>query len=323
MSSRRVSKSYSLGILGFGKSELEEFIDSQTETTDERDDSESPVEDSKSALDRIYSWWSKSRQIRIQQLERNLYPDSCRIFEAITPKFRGTSEELEAWLTLLLRGALETIGRTKPRAHLSFLQLAQDKRWMSQVVEASPDSSRRAIEILEAFLDRQVQSIEHFQWIKEFLSVSMFSKWLDQYAKAILSVNDMTGSLNLEEVFCPRINHRFERGGPDAPPLTQTLGIGVCFVMRELMRHGIITNAAAYRYCYMPTKGVREIIKQLGGPDVGEDAEYRYDRSSIIYDFLTKHLGSEKATFLHDFDIPLQILARDEELRRNILYDDD
>ena len=214
-----------LGKLGFRKQDIFNFSTSTSSTP--------PIAPPEDALERLYSWWRRNQQAQTARHERDLLPNSDLVFAEISPNYRATAGEREAWLTLLMRGAFETIGRAKPGAHLSFLHSIKNQEWLLHMVEATPRSLHQATDLLEEFLDKQRQSISHYQWIKEFVSISLFSRWIDDYVNSILSINQMSGHINLEQIFCPRINPHFERGGPDAPPLLPALGIGVCLVIRE------------------------------------------------------------------------------------------
>lgn len=298
-----------LGKLGFSKEDIY-TIPTPTVFTP-------PPED---ALERLHSWWRVNRQAQTARHERDLFPNADIVFARLSPNYRGTTDEREAWLTLFMRAAFETIGRAKPGAHLGFLHSIKNREWLLQIAGAAPRSLHQAADLLEDFLDKQTQWISHYPWIKEFLSVSLFSRWIDEYVNSILSINQVDGPINLEEVFRPRTNLHFDMGGPDAPPFLQALGIGVCLVIRELARKRILTNPNVYPYCYLPRRSVCDLVQTLGGPSVIEEAAYRYQQSKLIYDFLAGRMGENKATFLYDFDLPLQIVGGDETLKRSIFF---
>jgi len=95
------------------------------------------------------------------------------------------------------------------------------------------------------------------------------------------------------------------------------LGIGGCFVLRELRRASAITNPAADPLCFVPSRAVRTLIEEIGGPQIGDD-DVHEGRSRAIWSFLVEHLGHERATFKGDFAIPLAILAKRPELREQL-----
>jgi hypothetical protein len=302
-----------LGKLGFRKQDI--FNPSSSATPPP------PIAPPEDALERLYSWWRRNQQVQTTRHERDLFPNSDLVFEKLSPNYRGTSDEREAWLTLFMRGAFETIGRTKPGAHFNFLNSIKSREWLLQMVEATPRSFHQAADLLEGFLEKQTQSIKYYAWIKEFLSVSLFSRWIDEYVNSVLSINHIDGPINLEEVFCPRTNQHFDMGGPDAPPLLPALGIGVCMVIRELARKKILTNPDVYSYCYLPSRSVCDLVQMLGGPPVTEETDYRYQQSKLIYAFLVERMGKNKAMFMYDFDLPLQFVGGDENLKRSVLFD--
>ena len=61
-------------------------------------------------------------------------------------------------------------------------------------------------------------------------------------------------------------------------------------------------------YCWAPSQRVRALLNELGA-GVGERADKEASRT--IHDFVTSHLGSDRALFDGDFDLPLQLITRD------------
>ena len=60
-------------------------------------------------------------------------------------------------------------------------------------------------------------------------------------------------------------------------------------------------------YCWAPTKRVREFLTALD-PDLHLTAHY--DVSPRIHEFVTCHVGADRASFGGDFDLPLQIVTQ-------------
>jgi hypothetical protein len=105
--------------------------------------------------------------------------------------------------------------------------------------------------------------------------------------------------------------------GPFAPRLTRTLGIGAYFVMREMMRLGLLRQPLAHRYCYVPARQVCVLMESIDCPHLRSlDMAYR---SPGIHQFLVEHLGEERATFGRGFDLPLLALAEDKDLQVELL----
>ncbi len=151
------------------------------------------------------------------------------------------------------------------------------------------------------------------------LGLFVIGSWIGEYAFAFLAVNRVPRAFSLDQITRPRTSELFKGDGPDAPPISRILGMGGCFVMRELVRNGIITCSFAHRHCYVATKRLRTMISAIGGPDVTNWDTRPWERSRHIFEFICENLGEEKAIFLGDFDIPLDILASDRDLRDSLL----
>jgi len=107
------------------------------------------------------------------------------------------------------------------------------------------------------------------------------------------------------------------------PPLGKILGIGQTFIIRELLRAGILTNPAMHRYAYVPVRRVRGILQAIGCQQIREGGEHRnIANSEQIYQFLVRHLGEKDATFCGDYDLPFLMLDQEpDDLKRQILGD--
>jgi hypothetical protein len=120
-------------------------------------------------------------------------------------------------------------------------------------------------------------------------------------------------------VTSPRSSAAFSGGGPDAPPIGAILGIGQCFLLRELVRHRIVTSPFAHRWCYLPHRRARDLIERVGGPS-WTGFEQLYVFSTEIHAFLSRHL--DDPTFDQSFDIPLTIVADDNDLWEKLVDQD-
>jgi hypothetical protein len=167
--------------------------------------------------------------------------------------------------------------------------------------------------VLDEYLDDPSEDERYRQWMRQFVDIYQISRWLTHYVESFRNIDRLERQFALDEILAPRTNADFSGGGPDAPPLTRTLGIGACFVVRELMRFGAVTDSRAHRYCYMPTRRVRRVMGEMGCQSL--EGEGRAVQSTAIYGFLTEHLGAERSTFGRSFDLPLLALADDKDLQ--------
>lgn len=275
-----------------------------------------PAKPPREILRAIYAWWSKERHMRLQQYEQRIYPAGR--FPISTPNPPTSTEERSGWLRLFLLGILHTQGRKIPQADRTFLELCERRGWISQIADPTHARGAWLLSLLN-HIDEQEHEIRYLEWMKYLLGLFVIGSWIEEYASAFLAVNRVPKHFSLDQITRPRTSEFFRGGGPDAPPISRILGMGGCFVMRELVRKGIIKCSFADRHCYVPTKRLRTLISAIGGPDVTNWDTRPWERSRHIFEFICENLGEEKAIFLGDFDIPLDILASDRDLRDSLL----
>ncbi|CAG1064740.1 hypothetical protein BAC1_00305 [uncultured bacterium] len=276
-----------------------------------------PPHDPKKALNAIYDWWQLNKQQQIMLYERRAFPSGC--FPSLKHDFlKNEPEARKGWLTLFLLGACHTIGRSKPEQHRSFIELCHSKGWMDRFVTVNKDGLDEWMTVIKNYLQDEIQDPEYFHWMKEFVSIFLFGYWLDEYVHSFMAIDRIQRPFSLKHITSPRINPDFQGGGPDAPPIDRALGMGACFVIRELTRKKIINNQLAYQFCYVPRRPVREFLERLGCSGLNSCTDYE-TRSKMIYEFLCEHLGKEKAKFDNAFDLPLLIVAMDPHLQVDLL----
>ncbi len=280
-----------------------------------------PPLDTSRVLNEIYSWWSLEGNEWISKYERRVYPgkylECLPILCTDSNVIRGDARARKNWLVLLFLGALHTMGRTKQGQHLEFIKNCDDQGWLD--IFASPKSVPEDwIRVLDEYFDKQVEESPYYEWMKQFVGIYGISRRIEDYADLFLGINKIKERFPLDEILRSKASARSQGGGTSAPPLSRILGMGTCFVVRELVRQGIINSKVAYRYCYVPVGRVRKLLLTLGcdGLDLGIN---RWEISSQIYEFLKKYLGEEKAIFQKAFDLPLLAVAEDINLQYRFL----
>jgi hypothetical protein len=93
--------------------------------------------------------------------------------------------------------------------------------------------------------------------------------------------------------------------------------MGACFVVRELVRTGVLTSDFSHPHCFVPTARVRRVFAAIGCEDL-EQEHRRWEVSPIIHNFIVDHLGDDRTTFCGDFDIPFQFVAEDADLQQRL-----
>lgn len=259
-------------------------------------------------LRRIRAWWRQNRYNLLQEYDEQLYPDG-RFPVHVTP---GGPIDRTGWLSLLLLACAQTMGRSQVTQHRDFLRLCLDRGWIDDLAQIR-EHSRDWLRCWREYVAGQIDHITYFNWMKQLLGLSVIAYWLDEYVEALFALRRVKGPFALEDVMNPRSSPMFSGGGPDAPPLAPILGIGQCFILRELIRKGVLDNRFAHRWCYVPHSRVRRLIERLGGPVWNEGDGERWRFSVRIHEFLTEQLESDH-TFACDFDIPMTIIGERPDL---------
>ena len=275
-------------------------------------------------LEDIHAWWIHEGDNRISEYEESVY-GGFRLQLSDKPDWED-SQIRENWLTLFMLGALHTMGWVQPEQNRSFIRLWRENEWLQ--VFASPRTNREArMEVLEQFLEQSGETIEFYDWMRQYVSFVQFANWLNDYGDAFLEIDKLFDRFSLTDITRLRSSSRFQGSDFDAPSIDRTLGIGAYFVVRELMRLGILSSVHAYPHCYTPVRRVRNLLESIGCRGLDSDASQSWEQSVAIYEFLSECLG-ERATFNGAFDIPFLIITDDEELERrffgeNILQNED
>lgn len=282
--------------------------------------------DPASALQAIANWWRENADEQLRLYEKSLYPDGepridgAFLDSTLDPRVRS------AWLELFILGATHTMGRTQEEQHREFLRLTRRKGWMDVFARRQQDFDASAwMNVVRSYLDEQIDQQTYFHWLRLFVPIFQLSWWLDEYVELFLGADRQLSApgASFDTFLAPAAAPIHQGGGLSAPPLARTLGIGAHFVLREVARQGLVDDERTLIHCYVPFRRVRWLLARMGCPGMGDD-EPRSAQSRYIADFIRNHLG-EGATFGRAFDIPLSIVALDQNLQEqlfdSILFD--
>lgn len=264
-------------------------------------------------LQAIANWWRESADDELPAYNARIYPD------ATFPIRAGLDGDLDrsGWLRLFLLGCTRSMGPLTDAQHRDFVRLCDTHGWIQRLAQIEHDR-HGWLACWNQYIDGQIDRIRYFHWMKNLLGLSVIARFLPEYVEAFLAVDRMSGDFGLDEVANPRAGAVFSGGGPDAPPLGQIIGVGQCFIMRELARSGMIRNSAAHRWCFVPLRQVRQLIGRIGGPEWSGTGPL-WSFSAEIHAFLKQHL--EDPSLALGFDIPLLLVAERPQLWRAIVDD--
>ena len=258
-----------------------------------------------SILGKIHDWWRHATDDEARNYAAGVYPET---FSASLLR----NDDREAWFTMFALACYRTFGRTRDPQHRGFIQHGLRDGWWRQLAESRPPGDFRPWRnSLERWSEPDRDDQAFLLWKRTLVDLYTIARGLDDY---ILLIRRLPGSLgegsgSLDSILRPSASPDAARIGADAAPINRSLGIGVNWLVRELVRHGVYRRedeSLLAPHCWASTQRVRTFLRHLGA-DVGDQADITASR--VIHDFVLEHIGTDRARFDGDFDLPLQLVT--------------
>ena len=239
----------------------------------------------------IYNWWQFNKEESIRKYNNRLYGrDQVRdlTFDL------NESDSRQDWMELLVLGSAHTLGM-KLGQHRGFIQFLRRRGYWETYCAESIDADDW-LETLDDFLDLEEFNSEFGHWMRLFIRIYQFAKYLNNYTQVFEWWNSDWNPQSVLDLTNIQTNPAFTGTGLRIPGLYGALGkryaTGLHFVCREMVRRNVIHNRNLYKFCFVPYKGAAEITSSSR-------------RSESIYDSVVASIGEECATFDKAFDIAL------------------
>jgi hypothetical protein len=272
--------------------------------------------DATETLNSISRWWREQGPEEIKKYDSQTYPGG-EIPDLHEDYFGRINRN--NWLVVFVLGACHTFGLTRRQQHKGFIELCRQKGWWDTFSAEAPETrADQWMSVLDQYIDAQVDVSEYEMWMNRFPAIYRLARDLDAYSEIFLDIGRNSELANLDEITITRANSKYQGGSYSTPPLKRTLGIGACFVVRELKRAGRITSKVATPHCYLPVARIRRLMNLMGCPDLDSNQAYA-GQSKIIHRFICEHLGEKEAQFQGAYDIPLQIVMERSDLQRQLI----
>jgi len=264
--------------------------------------------DSETVLDAIHTWWSTNRTILRASYADRIYPAQ------FSPERLIGSDDRTDWFTMFALGCFQSIGRTQEGQHRSYIEGAlRDGWWATLALSDPPEDVASWVERLQHWSSAEHLDQEFLLWRRFFVDLYSVVRWLDQYIEIVRNLPRIIEEhevISLNDVLRPSYSPALQRLGIDAAPIARSLGIGINWIIRELLRYGFYATDDenfVVPYCWASTGRVRELLTWIGG-DVGMVANA--DESPAIHEFVVESIGVDRARFTGDFDLPLHEIRR-------------
>ena len=266
-----------------------------------------PPPEPATVLAAIHAWWrAEGSGLRASYAERT-YP------EHFSPSQLRESQDRAAWFTMFALACFQSFGRTQDGQHRSFIETGIREGWWQELSESRPpDEVQSWLERLERWSAPEQFDQQYLTWRRTFVDLYSVARWLDEYREITVKlprIIEEHGVISLNGALQPSYWPPAMRLSIDAAPINRSLGIGMNWMIRELLRHGAYELGDEHLmipYVWAPSQRVRVLLNELGA-DVGERPDKEASRT--ICDFVTKHLGDDRR-FDGDFDLPLQLITR-------------
>ncbi|MBR9910600.1 MAG: hypothetical protein GYB33_09645 [Gammaproteobacteria bacterium] len=257
-------------------------------------------------LTKIHDWWRQERATLLPDYNMRLYPSGHFPWELIKEGDVDNLATRKAWLQLLYLGSCHTLGRSREEQHRSALSWFEQKGWWEVFATSGPVEPQQWFEVMDQYLDQAITNDQYRNWL-QILPLYRFSRGLDDYLDLFYGAERFLD--DLDDILRPGSSENLAGTGISPPELRATLGIGINFILRELVRNNVMEASKLAHYCFVPSRVVRSILGKLDCPVTSDMAEPK--ESEKIYRFIADELGEELASFNNDFDIPFRILCED------------
>ena len=259
-------------------------------------------------LGAVHAWWSENRVPLRKSYADRTYPS------LFSPEQLKGSDDRATWFTLFAFACFQSMGRTQESQHRSYIEGGLRDGWWPELAHSRPpDSVTSWLQRLEHWTSAEHLDQDFLPWRRHFVDLYGVARWLDQYIEIVrylprIIEEHVTVSLN--DVLKPSYSPAIQRLAIDAAPLARSMGIGVNWMVRELLRCGFYDSSDesfVAPYCWASTRRVRNLLTLMGS-DTGKVASA--DESRTIHAFVVESIGPERARFTGDFDLPLQEITR-------------
>ena len=266
-------------------------------------------------LEELHEWWKNDGQNERSRYKTSVYP------ERFDPAFLSHADNREAWFTMLALACYQLFGRAQDDQHRNFIELGRREGWWVELAQSEPrpDNVGPWLDRLERWSAADRSDQTYHQWERTLVDLYAIARWLNVYVELIRKlprIVEVHGHLPLDTILRPSYSPPVQPLGLDATPIGRSMGIGANWLIRELSRSGVYIPSDAKLmapYSWAPSRRVRRLLRKLD-PNLHLKADK--DTSPIIHDFVRQHLGAEPALFDGDFDLPLQLVTREQHRER-------
>lgn len=271
----------------------------------------------------IYKWWKSNHRVARQDYNEKIWPAG---FSPLALADDADEENRVGWFTFFGLGLFRTIGWNNESAHCNFINEALRKGWWQQMAEARlPHDPQPWLRQLEDMATPEAWRIQKPQWRRAMADLYVLARWLPDYADAFTQLPKVIakyGRIKLSDAWRLSSSPIWHGRGLEGAPLSQSLGMGANWMIREAIRQGFWSGEEARQmrpYAWSATAGVRRILGNVLEAASGPGGSM--DVSPSVFEYVEEQLGDD-AEFLGDFDLPLQLWSDGGRSRSSVAIDE-
>jgi hypothetical protein len=263
------------------------------------------------ALMKVHDWWIDVQLVELSEYNQRLYSSPLPWEKMKNDVGLLSLEARSGWLKLFYLGACQSMGRTTEVQHRAAMDWFEQRGWWDKIATRNRLRAEDWTEIIEEYLTESKVNERYRQWL-QILPLYRFATNLQDYVDLFLCAGQID---NLDDLLASTSSPLLHGSGISVPELKATLGIGVNFVIRELIRHQVIDSDAT-KYAFTMPGLVRKALTRVGYPALNGASPYESERA---FEYISDLIGEELATFEMSFDIPFRIIWQSEALKRDLL----
>jgi hypothetical protein len=231
----------------------------KVETTEEQ-----PKADPQVILNGIHDWWSAEGAAERDAYASRVYPTF------FSPSQLRETGDRAAWFTMFSLACFQSFGRAQDGQHRVFIETGWREGWWQELAESRPPSDVQSwLDRLEGWSAPEQFDQGFLPWRRTFVDLYTVARWLDEYVEVVRKLPRIIqdrGPISLNDVLRPSYSPVIMPLGLDAAPLSRSLGIGMNWMIREMLRQGVYEARDASimaPYCWAPSQRVRELLNAL------------------------------------------------------------
>lgn len=283
-------------------------------------DTDALIADPSGFLESLHTWWAKNQKELRAKHDQRIYPAD---FRPSVLRGKDVNEDRVGWFTFFALGIFRTLPWNNEGAHKNFIQAAQRAGWWQQMAAAKlPSDATPWLDQLESFASKDEWRINFPQWRRELADLYVLARWLPDYVDAFLSLPALLrkhGSVKLSSVWQLSASEYWQGRGLEGAPLTQSLGLGANWMIREGLRAGLWQGKdrdLLLPYGWATSAKLRRLFDTHLRHDLGDEGNM--DLSPGVFECIKGYLGP-RSSFDGDLDLPLQLVAYGDTVLAEVL----